>query len=250
MKTLRILIRKEFRGFLSSPLAWVLFSFMTLMTGLSLSSAMKAIQDSNLVFNLAYLTFQSPNFWFFFLFLFPLITMRLFADEEKLGTMETLLTAPVYTWQIVVSKFLGSLYLYILLLCCPLILFKLFSMVTDLPIPFENEILLNTHLYLFVLGAFFISIGCLTSSMTSHALISGILTAGLLIIYYFLGYVTLIWGSKFEAASFFDQISAQKNLTLFSQGILDTQVLLILTLLTIFTLFLTNLVINFRRSQR
>jgi len=83
------LIKKEFRSFWNSPLGWVLFAYTILMQGICLSTAMKSLADTPLVENLVYVTYHTPNFWFFFLFLFPLITMRSFAEEEKTGTLDS-----------------------------------------------------------------------------------------------------------------------------------------------------------------
>ena len=56
--------------------------------------------------------FNSVFFWFAFVLIFPLITMRLFAEEFKLGTIEPLMTAPVRDWQVVLAKFFGALVFY------------------------------------------------------------------------------------------------------------------------------------------
>ena len=56
--------------------------------------------------------FNSVFFWFAFVLIFPLITMRLFAEEFKLGTIEPLTTAPVRDWQVVLAKFFGALVFY------------------------------------------------------------------------------------------------------------------------------------------
>ena len=59
--------------------------------------------------------FNSVFFWFAFVLIFPLITMRLFAEEFKLGTIEPLMTAPVRDWQVVLAKFFGALFFYVVL---------------------------------------------------------------------------------------------------------------------------------------
>ena len=85
------------------------------MQGLSLSTAMKGFRDTPVKDSLVYVTFHTPLFWFYFLFIFPLITMRLFAEEERAGTLETLLTAPVRTWQVVLSKYAAAMIFYTVL---------------------------------------------------------------------------------------------------------------------------------------
>ena len=68
--------------------------------------------------------FNSVFFWFAFVLIFPLITMRLFAEEFKLGTIEPLMTAPVRDWQVVLAKFFGALFFYIVLWIPTLLLFR------------------------------------------------------------------------------------------------------------------------------
>ena len=95
MRLFRILTFKELKGYFLSPFGWVVLAFVTIMQGVSLSSAMKGFRDTPVKDSLVYVTFHTPVFWFYFLFIFPLITMRLFSEEERSGTLETLLTAPV-----------------------------------------------------------------------------------------------------------------------------------------------------------
>jgi len=222
------LIKKEFRSFTRSPLGWVLFSYTMIMEGICLSTAMKSLADTPIAENLVFVTFHTPNFWFFFLFLFPLITMRSFAEEERSGTLETLLTTPLETYHLVWSKFLARVLFYALLWLPGIGVFLTFGWITDLPMPFMKEILFSTHLFLFIL----------------------IITVGFLIIQYFLGFVTVIWGSHFVAAEFFNLFSAQAHLTNACRGILDTAPLILYLLLTIFTLILTHHAVNYRRWKR
>jgi len=250
MKTLLPLIQKEFRSFWSSPLGWVLFAYTILMEGICLSTAMKGLADTAIAENLVFVTFHSPNFWFFFLFLFPLITMRSFAEEEKSGTLECLLTTQIETWHLVFSKFIARILFYALLWTPGVFVFLSFGNITELPIPFIKEVLFTTHLYLFTLGAFFIALGCFASSLTSNQIIAGIVTIGLLILQYFLGFVTVIWGDQFAASDIFKLFSAQQHLTNACRGILDYAPLLLFSLLTLFTLLLTNHTVNYRRWKR
>ena len=71
--------------------------------------------------------FNSVFFWFAFVLIFPLITMRLFAEEFKLGTIEPLMTAPVRDWQVVLSKFFGALIFYLILWIPPAFYFVIFQ---------------------------------------------------------------------------------------------------------------------------
>ena len=244
------LIKKEFRSFWSSPLGWVIFAYSSIMIGICLSTAMKSLADTPVTENLVFVTFHTPNFWFFFLFLFPLITMKSFAEEEKSGTLECLLTAPIDTSHLVASNFIARLLFYALVWVPSICVFLCFGQITDLPMPFIKEILLSTYLYLFVLGAYFVALGNFASCLTSNQIIAGIITIGFLIIQYFLGFVTMIWGDQFAASEFFHLLSAQQHLTNACRGQLDTTPLILYSLFTAFTLLLTHHTVNYRRWKR
>ncbi len=250
MSNLLTLILKEFRSFTSSPLGWVIFAYTAVMQGICLSTAMKSLADTPVTENLVFVTYHTPNFWFFFLFLFPLLTMRSFAEEEKQGTLESLLTTPLETSHLVWAKFLASAAFYILLWVPGIVVFLSFGWITDLPMPFIREVLLSSHLFLISLGVYFIALGNFASSLTANQIIAGIITIGLLIIQYFLGFVTVIWGDQFAAAEFFSLFSAQAHLTTACRGIVDTAPHILYLLLTLFTLILTHHTVNYRRWKR
>ena len=89
--------------------------------------------------------------------------------------------------------------------------------------------------------------GCLCSALTSSQIIAGLLTIGLLVIQYFLGFVTVIWGESFAGAPFFHHISAQRHLHYFASGLLDTRAVVYFLSVAVFVLFLTYQVVDFRR---
>src|SRR6266513_818062 len=69
-------------------------------------------------------------FLFAFVLIFPLITMRLFAEEFKLGTIEPLMTAPVRDWQVVLAKFFGAVVFYLVLWVPTILYFLIFRYIT------------------------------------------------------------------------------------------------------------------------
>ena len=250
MRLFRILTFKELKGFFLSPFGWVILGFVTVMQGISLSTAMKGFRDTPVKDSLVYVTFHTPLFWFYFLFIFPLITMRLFAEEERSGTLETLLTAPVRSWQVVASKYTAAMIFYTALWIPALIQFKMFDWVTGLPPAWTPGALLGVFVILMLMGSAFTAVGCLSSALTSSQIIAGIFTIGILVILYFLGYVTTIWGNSFVGASFFDYISSRQHLHYFASGLFDSRVAIFYLCLAIFLLFLTYQVVDFRRWRR
>ena len=224
MRLFRVLTLKELKSYFLTPFGWVVLAFVAFMQGVSLSTAMKGFRDTPVQDSLIYVTFHTPLFWFWFLFIFPLITMRLFSEEERSGTLESLLTAPVRTWQVVLSKYAAALIFYVILWIPAVIQFKLFGWFTDLPaLPWTSGNVIGTAGILFLLGASFTAVGCLASALTSSQIIAALITIGLLVIQYFLGYVTVIWGESFAGAALFHYISSQQHLHYFASGLISTQ---------------------------
>lgn len=250
MRIFRILTFKELKGYFLSPFGWVILAFVTIMQGVSLSTAMKGFRDTPVKDSLVYVAFHTPLFWFYFLFIFPLITMRLFSEEEFSGTLETLLTAPVRTWEVVLSKYTAALIFYSVLWIPAFIQFEMFAWVSKLPPAWTPGVMFSTFLCIFLMGTAFTAIGCLASSLTSSQIIAGLLTIGLLVLQYFLGFVTVIWGESFVGAAFFQHISAQQHLHYFASGLIDTRAIVYFLSVAILMLFLTYHVIDFRRWKR
>jgi ABC-2 type transport system permease protein len=250
MRLLFIMLRKELKGYFLNPFGWVVLVFVTGMQGFALSTAMKGFRDSPSQNSLVYSAYNTTLFWFWFLFIFPLITMRLFAEEERSGTLEGLLTAPVRSWQVVLSKYGAAMVFYTLLWIPSYLQFRMYEWVTDVPPAYSPGSMLGAYSILMLMGAAFTAIGCLASALTSSQIIAGLLTIGMLVIHYFLGYVTAIWGENFKAAELFHYISSQEHLHYFTKGLLDTRPVVYYLSLAAFILFITYQVIDYRRWRR
>ena len=86
MRIFRILYFKELKTYFLTPFGWLILAFAALMQGLILSTTLKAFADEAQGESLVFLNFNSPFFWFYFLFLFPVLTMRLFSEENVLAS--------------------------------------------------------------------------------------------------------------------------------------------------------------------
>ncbi len=251
MRTLLILLKKELKQFFFNPFGWIVFSIIILLQGLSLSSVLVMYEKSPVHTNMLLDSLTSaPIFYIYFIFLFPLITMRLFAEEERSGTMETLMTAPVRTWQVVGSKYLAALIYY----CClwlPLVVqLKIFTWISSTPAPATIDHFLGIYAILFLIGTFFIAVGCLASALTSSQIIAGILTFGFLLSHIFLGFVPRIMGESFagaKGAEFFHYIAVHEHINSFGIGLLDTRPVVYYLSMAFFTLLLTHHVVDYRR---
>ncbi|MGA0900468.1 MAG: ABC transporter permease [Luteolibacter sp.] len=250
MSLFRVLTLKELKSYFLTPFGWVILAFVSFMQAVSLSTAMKGFRDSPVQDSLIYVTFHTPLFWFWFLFIFPLITMRLFSEEERSGTLETLLTAPLRTWQVVLSKYAAAMIFYVILWIPACIQFKLFGWITDLPAAYTTGDMVGTASIILLLGGAFTAFGCLASALTSNQIIAALITIGLLTIQYFLGFVTVIWGEGFAGAPLFHYISSQQHLHYFASGLINTQPIIYYLSVVFFVLFLTYQVVDYRRWKK
>jgi ABC-2 type transport system permease protein len=110
----RSLIRREFSAYFLSPIAYVVLVVFLGMTGYLFAITLELLTASGPVGIESPMRtmFAHERFWLVFLFIPPLLTMRLFAEERSSGTLEMLMTAPLRDWQVVLSKYLACLAFY------------------------------------------------------------------------------------------------------------------------------------------
>jgi len=126
------------------------------------------------------LTFGSPA-------LVPFLTMRSFSEERRLGTLETLMSAPVGSFGLVVGKWMASLLFFLVIsllaLCFPLLLWYAFPS-QGISLGFhELEHWLGGFIFLGTFGASFTAVGIFASSLTKNQMVAGMLTFTLLTLY-------------------------------------------------------------------
>ncbi len=250
MRILHILFKKELKQYFCTPFGWVVFAIIMFLQGLCLSSVLEQYDKRPVVNNLLLDSLSTYIFTIYFLFLFPLVTMKLFSEEERSGTLETLMTAPIRTWHVVLSKYFAALVFY----CClwiPLFLhIKIFSFFSSTPAPLNGGQMTGIFVILFLIGTFFIAVGCLASSLTSSQIIAAIVTFGLLAFHLVLGLVPGMMGESFSGAAsaqFFHYINMGEHINTFGQGLIDSRPFVYYLSMTLFTLLLTHHVVDYRR---
>lgn len=261
MSSILTIYRKELRNYLFTPYGWLILAFVLVLQGLSLSATLKIFQTAPQKEGILFFMLHSPMFWFYFLFIFPLITMRSFAEEEKTGTLESLLTTPIRTGQVVMGKFLSA-YTFYIILWLPMLLYPWLAKLANIyvlntqeysagmDLAYRMSDWVGTYSILLLIGAFFTAIGILCSSLTSSQIISGITTIGSLVFIFFLGLVTVIWGESFEASGLFHYISCSEHLDRFSAGLIDSRPIVYYLTMTILVLAVTIRTVDYRRWKQ
>src|SRR5215216_2913501 len=176
MRKFYTLLSREVRSYFHSPIAYIVLIFFLIVSGIDFYFQVSFMNQRQVQYSVQEAFFNSVFFWFAFVLIFPLITMRLFAEEFKLGTIEPLMTAPVRDWQVVLSKFLGALFFYIVLWIPTLLYFAIFQKVTGQPAANSLGAYLGTCMMLLLLGMFYLSVGCLASVLTKNQIVAAIIS--------------------------------------------------------------------------
>jgi ABC-2 type transport system permease protein len=185
---------------------------------------------------------------FGFILIFPLITMRLFAEEFKMGTIETLMTAPVRDWEVVLSKFMGAVIFYLVLLLPSLLYFELFQALTRSHAAEAAGAYWGAYLIVTLLGTFYISVGCLASVLTSNQVIAAVISFCSIAVLFYSGlFAELLSSVGPVTRDLIAYLSAREHIMQFSQGIIDSRPLVFYSTMTVLMLTLTHQVFQSRR---
>ncbi len=244
---MRALIAKELKAFFNGLIAYLVIVAFLVIMGLFLwvFPAGYNIPDSGYASMDGFFTLAP----FILLFLVPAITMRFFADEKRMGTMEMLMTKPLTAMQLVLSKYIAGVVLVFFSLLLTLIYVLTLVVFAAPPGPDMGGIW-GSYLGLFFLGMVFVAIGLFASSITENQIVSFILAL------FFSGFIYI----GFEMLHSMELMGPMdlfiRNLGLYShyssmgRGVVDSRDLLyFLGVIALFITF-TQLVINKERHNR
>lgn len=180
------------------------------------------------------------------MFILPMLSMGLYADERKLGTLELLATSPITNWAVALGKFLAVLTFYTSLLL-PIMLCEAIALSASDP-PIQPLVLFLGHLGLVLLAGGILSLGMFISSLTESTVLAAIMTFGLVLLLWVVDLVgQALQGGLGEAVA---HLSLLRHYTEFTQGILDLSSLTLFVSYIVLGLFLTAQSIEALRFQR
>lgn len=240
--------QRELKAYFSSILAWILTAIYLFIVGVILSlsiedfadmsmAAMRGMGQSNVMEQLVPPLMTTMGF--LLLFFLPLLTMRLFAEERRSGTLDLLLTYPLTEAQILGGKFLAALSVMGMMLAFTLSGFILLGKMT----PVEWPVIGIGYLGLVLMGGAFLAFGMWASSLTSSQLVAAVVTYGGLLMLWILSGVDRSGALKEKVGD----LSALAHLSNMTKGVLDTQDLTYFLALTALFLFLTARVLESRK---
>jgi len=171
------LLKKEINSFLSSFIGYVTIVIFLLINGLFLFVFPTGFNIFDLGYaNIDGLFLMAP---FVFLFLIPAITMRMYAEERSLGTIEMLYTKPLSDFEIVMAKYLAGVFLVVLSLL-PTLLYFITVYFVGMPVGnIDIAGMSGSYLGLLFLGSAFVAIGLFSSSVTDNQIVSFIVAVAI-----------------------------------------------------------------------
>lgn len=249
MRILTILFGKEMRAFFLSPVAYVVIALVMVLTGFSFKAALTILERTSSEGSLVIWTYSSYWFWLSFFPIFPLVTMRLFSEERKLGTLETLMTAPVRTWQVLAAKYGAALVFYAVIWLPSALYFFLFLGITGLDMVIPRGELIGSLLILFLSGALYLAVGCFASALTSNQIVAGVMAFTLCLMHFLLGVFSLNLANNLptEIMEIVTYIAPHAHFQRFTRGLVDTRPIVYYLSLATFFLFLTHQSLEYRR---
>lgn len=232
MRNITTIAVKEFKSYLASPMAYIIIAVFLLGTGLffvnfgDFATSAASIQTSitGVLGNWVYIVLV--------LLLMALLTMRLLAEERKLGTIELLMTAPVRDSEVIIGKFLGSVGVLLVMLA-----FTIYYPIMLIAFGDPDLGPIGTgYLGLFLLGCASLAVGIFASSLTSNQIVSAVVAGGILLALWFLG--TAATSLPQAAGNVVGYFSPATYFSDFVRGIIDTRGIIYYLSLSALFLFL------------
>lgn len=261
INNLLAIYRRELQSYFNSPFAYVIAMVFWLISGfflvyllLSPEGLITAVAAADQQ-GLSGQSFDVPyEFLKIFLnllgslsmFVLPMLSMGLYAEERKQGTLELLATSPVTNWVVALGKLLGVVTFYSVMLM-PLVILQLIAVSASEP-TFPIKILLLGHVGLLLLAASVLSLGMFISSLSDSTVLAAVMTFGVVLVLWIVDAIaSVLPGPLGEALG---HISLLTHYTDFTQGIFDTSGLILFVSYIVLGLFLTAQSIDTLRFQR
>ena len=227
MRNATTIALKEFKSYLASPMAYVVTGIFLVLTGLFFQSSSTTYFETSIKGFLAWSSIL-------LLLLASVLTMRLLAEERKMGTLELLLTAPVRDSEVIMGKFFGSLGILTVMLA---LTFYYPILLISFGDPDMGPIATG-YLGLFLLGCTALAVGLFASSLTSNQIIAAVVAGGILCALWFLGMLAdLLPEAMGEVLSY---LSLYYHFPDFMRGVIDTRAIIYYLSVTVLFLFLAT----------
>jgi ABC-2 type transport system permease protein len=237
--------RREYKAYFASPVAYIVaFLILAVVGGLFTASIFFTMQAAGQVPPPGVQVITS-TLMFVLVFATPALTMRLLSEEQRLGTMELLLTAPVRDWELVVGKWLGA-FLFVLTIIALTVFYPLvLNALVDPGI--DQGMMISGYLGVILVSGAFLAIGVAISSLFTNQVASFLATFGVLIFFWWIfAILAQVSGTTTAEVMRFLDISGKfyENLI---QGLVELGDLVYILSVIALSLFLGSVSVEMRR---
>lgn len=245
IRNITAITSKEFRGYFSSPVAWVLMGLFAALFGYFFSAFLASFLEDSMGGQFG----QGPqtvnvnqrmigpllgNASVLILFLLPMVTMRTYSEEKRSGTIELLLTSPITDIEIVLGKFFGAMGMYLGFLAVTALYVSILFVAGNpawLPV-------LSGYLGLLLLGGGFVAMGLFISSLTSNQMVAGAASFVMFLLLWIISWLADSAGPTLGAI--LRSLSITEHFSDFGKGIIDTKHVVFYLSFIVFGLFLAT----------
>lgn len=234
MVNVSTIFRREMSAYFLSPVAYVVIVVFLVVSGYFFQKFLLITSEASLRYSLGISQFVLS-------ILTPVITMRLLSEENKTGTIETLMTAPVTDFDVVFGKFLAAWGLYCVMLAPTLLYIALLSWVGT---PDIGPVI-SSYIGLIFMGAMFVSVGLLISACTKNQIVAAVIGIVSLMILWGVGYY--VSGSEGWLPSILEYLGTFGHWETFTKGLIDTRDVVYYITLTALFIFITVRVVESRK---
>jgi len=246
------IFKKEMRLYFTSPVAWVIIAVFLFLAGLMFYAAvgyytrasMQAQMNpmgGGLNVNDGILRPLFSNFFIILLLMMPLVTMRLFAEEQRSGTLELLLTYPVRDGAVLLGKFFAAVTLYTVMIALTL----LYPVMLWYFAPIEWGMVLTGYMGLLMLGMTYIAVGVFASSLTENQIVAALVSFGVLLTFWLVGWLSDLADPM--VARLLQHLSLPEHNDSFAKGVFETKDVIFYVNFTLVALFLALRSLEARR---
>lgn len=243
MRGLLPVLKRELLTLYVTPIAWVVMAAFLLIEGLyfffllisytSQGSVIVGMGPAGAFFG------QSAFFYFPLVLICPVLTMRLFAEERKSGTIETLLTAPVTPAAVVLGKYLATLVVYLSMWAPTGLYMLILSGYGEM----DWRVVGTGYLGTLLVGAAYLSIGTCASAMTTSQLAAAVGATVFILMLFLLGFASGVV-SEGPTQAAVEHISVSSLMNDFSRGLVDSRRLVFWLSLAIVPIYVTVRVVE------
>jgi ABC-2 type transport system permease protein len=244
MRNTLIIFRKEMGSYFASPVAYLLLTMFAIIFGFFFWSIVSFFQNTTLEMQMSGQSFPVnineqvirpllSNVSVIGLFFIPMITMRLFAEEKRMGTIELLATSPIRDIEIIIGKWLAALTLYAIMMLFTAVNFAFLFRYGN---PDWKPLAIG-YLGLLLQAGGLLAVGTFISTTTKNQIIAGAATFGVCLLLWIVDWVSFNTAGWAQALSY---LSVIKHFESFAKGVLDTKDAIYYLSLIFFGLFLTS----------